>query len=240
MNPRTNEPDEPDDNPLPRRKAPPELWQGDTVAWRNRAFLLFDRLPIPVALCDQEGVVLMANPAMASEWGALPSRLRGERALGLFRTAGRERLRPIAEAVRHGRRSRYPVEVSWSAAGGGERHGELTIDLLGDGPDDLPVLLLFLRVREERESQEPPATGAREVGATEKRILALLAGGSTTAQTAREVGLGVDGVNYHLRRLSRRWGVRNRTALVARAYATGVLAAGVWPPESGRAGATGS
>ncbi|HLL36101.1 MAG TPA: diguanylate cyclase, partial [Streptomyces sp.] len=35
---------------------------------------------------------------------------------------------------------------------------------------------------------------------------------------------------YHLRRLSARWGAANRTELVARAYALGVLAAGVWPP----------
>lgn len=40
----------------------------------------------------------------------------------------------------------------------------------------------------------------------------------------------MDGVNYHLRRLSARWGAANRTELVARAYALGVLAPGVWPP----------
>jgi DNA-binding NarL/FixJ family response regulator len=37
-------------------------------------------------------------------------------------------------------------------------------------------------------------------------------------------------VTYHLRRLSSRWGASNRTELVARAYALGVLAPGVWPP----------
>ncbi|MFE7532184.1 diguanylate cyclase, partial [Kitasatospora sp. NPDC057542] len=52
-----------------------------------------------------------------------------------------------------------------------------------------------------------------------------------TAQIAREIGVTPDGVNYHLARLSRRWRVPNRTALVARAYATGVLAPDVWPPR---------
>ncbi|XES01159.1 LuxR C-terminal-related transcriptional regulator [Streptomyces sp. S1D4-11] len=73
---------------------------------------------------------------------------------------------------------------------------------------------------------------ARAVSTAEVRILALLAGGATTARAARETGLTVDGVNYHLRRLSERWGAANRTELVARAYALGVLTPGVWPPAA--------
>lgn len=56
--------------------------------------------------------------------------------------------------------------------------------------------------------------------------------GLVGARAARELGLAVDGVNYHLRRLSARWGAANRTELVARAYALGVLVPGVWPPET--------
>ncbi|MER6566941.1 LuxR C-terminal-related transcriptional regulator, partial [Streptomyces sp. NPDC001093] len=66
----------------------------------------------------------------------------------------------------------------------------------------------------------------------EGRVLALLAGGATTAGAARELGLSKDGVTYHLRRLSARWNAANRTELVARAYALGVLRPGVWPPEA--------
>lgn len=207
----------------------PDLWPGDGVTWRNRAFLLFDRLPVPIALCDTDGGVLMVNPALAAEWGELPGRLTGKNALDLFRPSGTDQLHPIAEAVRSGRRSRYPVEVSWSAAGGVERYGELTIDLVGDSPDAPPVLLLLLRVLGTRDEPRPGGTGA-EANDAEKRILALVAGGSTTAQIAKTVGLTVDGVNYHLGRLSRRWGTGNRTALIAYAYVTGVLAPNTWPP----------
>jgi DNA-binding CsgD family transcriptional regulator len=38
-------------------------------------------------------------------------------------------------------------------------------------------------------------------------------------------------VNYHLTRLSDRFGVPNRTALVARAYSLGLLDPGSWPPR---------
>ncbi|MFE3654258.1 hypothetical protein ACFXO2_41920 [Streptomyces sp. NPDC059152] len=37
-------------------------------------------------------------------------------------------------------------------------------------------------------------------------------------------------MNYHLTRLARRWRVQGRTALVAKAYVLGVLAADRWPP----------
>lgn len=208
----------------------PEHWHGDAVAWRNRAFLLFDRLPVPIALCDKDGLILMANPALAAEWGELPAHLRGRNALDLLRPSGVTQLHSIAEAVRHGRRSRYPVAVSWSAAGGVERYGEATIDLLGEGPEAVPVLLLLLRVRGEHGGHRTPPVRTEEVSGMELRILTLVAGGSTTARTAKAVGLTVDGVNYHVGRLCRRWDVPNRAALVAYAYATGVLTPGTWPP----------
>ncbi|MEV7086020.1 PAS domain-containing protein [Streptomyces sp. NPDC093085] len=230
-----------------RYEGAPTEWPGDAVAWRNRALTLFDRLPAPLALCAPDGRVLMANPAMAAEWGELPGRLLGRSALDLFRTEGPGTLRPIAEALRQGRRSRYAVEVSWPVPGGGERYGALTVDLLGHESD--AVLLLLLRVDGERPA--PPEAAARDesvragaaapggVGPAETRILVLVASGRTTAQIAREVGLTADGVAYHLGRLSRRWGVGNRAALVARAYATGVLAPGVWPPAAARGAAGG-
>lgn len=56
--------------------------------------------------------------------------------------------------------------------------------------------------------------------------------GATTARAVKETGLTTDGVIYHLRRLSARWGAPNRTGLVARAYALGVLTPGVWPPDA--------
>jgi DNA-binding CsgD family transcriptional regulator len=201
------------------------------VSWRNRASLLFDRMPLPLALCDTHGTIIVANHAMASEWGVLPGRLAWRSALQLFRPAGGQRLAPIAEAVRHHRSLRYPLEVTWSPAAGGRRHGELTVYVFNEAPDAPPYLLLVLRVADEPAG---PHT-ARPVGpgqATdiEARILALVAGGATSARIAGELGLTADGVNYHLTRLSRRWGVPNRTALIARAYVKGVLDPQAWPP----------
>ncbi|MFI1364623.1 PAS domain S-box protein [Streptomyces griseochromogenes] len=207
-----------------------EAERADAVVWRNRALTLFDRVSVPVAVCDVYGSVVLANPAMAAECGTTPGRLKGRDVLELFRPQEATQVKRIAEALRMRRRSRYQVSVRWRAPGGAERYGELTADPVSDSTDQTPALLVMLRVHGERTARpEPEPAPVTEV---EGRVLALLAGGTTTDRAARELGLSKDGVTYHLRRLSARWGAANRTELVARAYALGVLAPGVWPPEA--------
>ncbi|MFF9817318.1 helix-turn-helix transcriptional regulator [Streptomyces sp. NPDC014006] len=195
--------------------------------WRNRTLTLFDRVAVPVAVCDVYGALILANPAMAAECGTTPGRLRGRQVLELFRPLEEAQVERIAQALRLRHRSRYQVSVRWRAPGGAERLGELTADPVSDTADDTPALLVMLRVLGERTPRDRPSA---QVTPVEARILALLAEGATTARAARETGLTPDGVTYHLRRLSARWGAANRTELVARAYASGVLVTGVWPP----------
>ncbi|WP_377266861.1 LuxR C-terminal-related transcriptional regulator [Peterkaempfera sp. SMS 1(5)a] len=216
-----------------------DFWRSQAVFWRNRAASLFDHVPLPMAFCDAQGTILTANLAMAAEWGTFAGRLVGRPALSLFRPI--TRLDPVVEALRLRRRARYPVEVSWCPAAGVERRGAMTVDVvIGNGPDAPLNLLLTVHTIEEPAT---PPTSRTEVPAQasdiETRILALVAAGGTSTWIAAEVGLTADGVNYHLARLSRRWGVANRTALVARAYVHGILSPQAWPPapaaaEAGR------
>ncbi|MEU9479011.1 PAS domain S-box protein [Streptomyces sp. NPDC048191] len=206
-----------------------DLGRADGVVWRNRALLLFDRVAVPVAVCDVYGHVVLANPAMAAECGTAPGRLRGRDVLELFRPQEATQVERIAQALRLRHRSRYQVSVRWRAPGGNERFGELTADPVSDTVDETPALLVMLRVHAERAPSGPEPARFTPV---EGRVLALLAGGATTAGAARELGLSKDGVTYHLRRLSARWNASTRTELVARAYALGVLKPGVWPPEA--------
>ncbi|CAL9647303.1 PAS domain S-box protein [Streptomyces sp. enrichment culture] len=209
-----------------------DLARLEAVRWRNRALLLFDRVAMPVAVCDVYGAVLLANPAMAAECGATPGRLRGRDVLELFSPRQATQVERIAQALRLRHRSRYRVAVRWRAPGGAERYGELTADPVSDTVEETPALLVMLRVDGERAPRSAPASGQAPVTPTEARILALLAGGATTARAARETGLTADGVTYHLRRLTARWQAANRTELVARAYALGVLVPGTWPPRT--------
>ncbi|MEU1283360.1 LuxR C-terminal-related transcriptional regulator [Kitasatospora sp. NPDC005856] len=203
------------------------------VIWRNRALRLLDHMPLPIAVCEFGGGILIVNRAMAAEFGSLPGQLNNRKILEFFTLQDSGTLEALTEAVRLHRRSQYAARVSWTAADGRERHGEMTVALVGDTPEQTPSLLLSLRTAEFTGAAPPPGpqAGASPV---EARILAAAARGDTTAQIAREIGITPDGVNYHLARLSRRWRVPNRTALVARAYATGVLAPNTWPPQPAR------
>ncbi|MEU6083737.1 PAS domain S-box protein [Streptomyces sp. NPDC047108] len=212
----------------------------EAIAWRNRFLMLFDRMPLAMALCRTDGEILLANPALGAEWGRPAGRLTGRNVLELFHPRASAQLERIAEALRVGRRSRYPLAVGWTS-GGEDRHGELTVDPVSEGSHAVPALLVVLRsvdaAPREAGEQDGPLREDGEVGPVGRRVLALAAAGLTTAAIAKAMGLTVDGVNYHVTRLSRRWRTPNRTALVAKAYALGVLSPGAWPPAPGPADA---
>src|ERR1044072_9092468 len=103
----------------------------DWVVWRNRSLLLFDRVPVPCAVCRTDGEILMANPAMEAEWGAAPGQPAGRNVLELFHANAAGQVYRIVEAVRLGHRSRYPIEVRWQSPDGTRRDGEMPADTVG-------------------------------------------------------------------------------------------------------------
>lgn len=219
----------------------PKADSAAAVYWRNRTLNLFDRLPLPAAFCAGDGAIKRANSALAAEWGMLAGQLHGRDVLDLLHPVTRADLHTIADAVRLNRRSRYDIAVHWTTSGGRRRHGEMTVDLVSVDPATAPDLLLVVH-----SIADPPATErngadhALRADPLELRILALAAGGATTPRIATTVGLTRDGVNYHLKQLSQRWGVTGKAALVARAYAGGLLAPHTWPPRPARPQQTGT
>ncbi|ONI74768.1 hypothetical protein ALI144C_38855 [Actinosynnema sp. ALI-1.44] len=65
----------------------------------------------------------------------------------------------------------------------------------------------------------------------DSRILEGVAAGVPTAKLALMVDLSRGGVEYHVTNLLRKLSAPNRTSLVSKAYAEGILAAGTWPPK---------
>lgn len=63
------------------------------------------------------------------------------------------------------------------------------------------------------------------------RVLEHVAAGMSSAQSARMLYLSKPGVEYHVASLVRKLGAANRTAMVAMAYAAGVLMPDQWPPK---------
>ncbi|MFB7506369.1 helix-turn-helix transcriptional regulator [Streptomyces broussonetiae] len=63
------------------------------------------------------------------------------------------------------------------------------------------------------------------------RILEGIAAGASNIQLASRLHLSRQAIDYHVGRLLRQLRAPNRAALVARAHAYGMLAAGTWPPR---------
>lgn len=82
----------------------------------------------------------------------------------------------------------------------------------------------------------PEEAGAPErrpqLSPTEAAILELTAQGLTSTQIGARLHFSVNNVEYHLTNMRLRLGGVNRVALVAHAYACGVLPRGVWPPQA--------
>ncbi|MFF3564885.1 LuxR C-terminal-related transcriptional regulator [Streptomyces sp. NPDC002574] len=201
----------------------------EMAAWRNRFLRLLDRSPTPTAISRTDGALMIANPAFATLWGLGPGQIRQRNLLDLLVPTDEDALLRATEGLRHGRRSRYPVHVAWDFRGT-RGTGRLTVEAVGDEVVSPALLLAFLHVDPVPRGEEPmPALTPTP---QEARILALVASGATSALIARSVGLTADGVNYHLTRLCRVLRVPNRTALVAKAYALGLLRPACWPPAS--------
>ncbi|MET8978871.1 LuxR C-terminal-related transcriptional regulator [Streptomyces sp. NPDC004539] len=62
-------------------------------------------------------------------------------------------------------------------------------------------------------------------------VLEGLAAGLSTQQLASRLGLSSHGVEYHVSSMLRKLKAPNRSALVARAYALGILVPNCWPPR---------
>lgn len=69
----------------------------------------------------------------------------------------------------------------------------------------------------------------------EVEIILLLAAGSDTDTVATSLRMSPHTATHHLGNMLKKSGSSNRTELIARAYAAGVLVTGLWPPGwSGR------
>ncbi|MGN9844159.1 response regulator transcription factor [Nonomuraea sp. H19] len=65
-------------------------------------------------------------------------------------------------------------------------------------------------------------------------LLTLLAAGFSTERIAQSLYVSKPTAAEHCGRLFARFGCKNRTELVAYAYAHGLLETGVWPPHAAR------
>jgi DNA-binding CsgD family transcriptional regulator len=68
--------------------------------------------------------------------------------------------------------------------------------------------------------------------ARETAVLCLIAAGLTNLEVARALHISRHTVAQHIADMLRRAPASNRSELIARAYADGILITGTWPPQT--------
>jgi DNA-binding CsgD family transcriptional regulator len=89
-------------------------------------------------------------------------------------------------------------------------------------------------VHPDRSQLPPPRPAGRRkqlLSELDAKVLEGVAAGCSTVQMASKLFLSRQGVEYHVGAMLRRFKCSNRPALVAKAFAQGVLTAGQWPPR---------
>lgn len=118
--------------------------------------------------------------------------------------------------------ARLRVDIARSYAGLGDRESAereveaaaRTFEELGAAPD-------LARIHELRTGSK--ATGADDLTARERQVLALIADGGTNREVAEQLGLSAKTVNRHVENIFDKLGVSSRAAAVAKALKTGLI-----------------
>jgi PAS domain S-box-containing protein len=115
--------------------------------------------------------------------------------------------------------------------------GEMTGVAVRRGAQRAAAVMMLVRP-EKATGGATPTAGAeamvdrgRLLTELDAKILEGIAMGMSTVQLAARLYLSRQGVEYHVSTMLRRLKAPNRAALVSRAYATGVLGLGAWPPR---------
>jgi DNA-binding NarL/FixJ family response regulator len=129
-----------------------------------------------------------------------------------------------------GRRGNFTEQVMTIGVGGEKYAADIAgVAVYGDAGT---VATVIVTLKPEHTHFEETATRRKKVlTEMDARILEGIAAGVPTVRLAAMVDLSRGGVEYHVTSLLRKLKVPNRTSLVSRAYAQGILAPGIWPPK---------
>jgi PAS domain S-box-containing protein len=198
---------------------------------------LFTGAEIGVLMIALDGAVRDANPAALRLTGRALHELRGRPLGSALAPVDVERHAPLWAELVAGRRGRYDLTVTVRSSDSRQRPARLTVTLVRS-TRGAPALGLALVVplAPENETVGVPARSVPSAG--EAAVLERLAAGASLQQIASDQGMSRRGVDYRITRLRHKLRAdgpggapTNSAALIARAYALGILHPAVWPPR---------
>jgi PAS domain S-box-containing protein len=191
----------------------------------------FERSGLCVAHFDQAGRVVEANGDFCRQFGRAPRDVHGRVFGDLLHPSVREKITQQLGRLAYGQRARFTDRIVGLRPGDGAFTAELTgLAINGDGGQVDGVMVL---VRPDKGEQVGNTVAARGKLLTkmDARILEGVAAGVTTPQLATTLFLSRGGVEYHVAALLRKLKVKNRVALISKAYSKGIFDVGSWPPK---------
>ncbi|WP_216216665.1 LuxR C-terminal-related transcriptional regulator [Amycolatopsis aidingensis] len=204
----------------------PELPGGNGVF---RAF--FDRTGIRAANLDDQLRVVEASVDFGKEFGVSVPSLRGEPLPDLLHPSVRGSVAQQFSWLAEGQRPRFVERVLAMRSGNSVFGGELTGFAVYGPAGQVDSLMALLRPEQGDRGNHVVVGRKKLLTELDARILEGVAAGASTVQLAALVYLSCGGVEYHLTALLRMMKVRNRSALVAKAFSMGLFGVGGWPPR---------
>ncbi len=196
------------------------------AARENRFRAVFERAPIGMAITDLSGRIQEINGTFCSLLGVSAVSVRGLRVRELTPPEERDRERELVEALLAGERAAFRLDKHLLRPGDGARvpvtlHASLIRDVTGRPEAALDIVIPRGEVPARRLPLPEQAA----------RVLELLALGHTTRHIARRIGCAERTAAKYVSQLAVLLRAQSRAEIVARAYATGLLRPGTWPPR---------
>ncbi|MHC3475231.1 PAS domain-containing protein [Streptomyces sp. 7R007] len=178
-------------------------------------------------------VVTAAEPEFARPFGLSAKEICGYRLLDLLHSPAPARLREQFIALSSGRRPRFTEKVMGKDGAGGLFRANITCVALYDPSGETSGVVVLLRGPgpAPRQDTAPAAGDGPVLSALDAQVLEGVACGESTVQMASRLYLSRQGIEYRIGQMLRRFDAPNRPALVSRAHALGMFAAGQWPPR---------
>jgi PAS domain S-box-containing protein len=185
-----------------------------------------------MAKLDNNIRLVEANADFSRQFGCLPAALRGRYFADLLHADVRTQVRQQFTRLISEQESRFTVPtIAFHQKGSVLFSGELTGFTVRSGGNQSGSLMVLVRPQGNRR-KEQTATSLLKLGLTEvdARILEGIARGVSTVNLSSGVYLSRSGVSYRVGVLMRKLKVKNRPALISKAYSIGLLSPG-WPPR---------
>lgn len=205
---------------------------GDAALFRS----FFERSGLRVARLDHRLRIAAANSEFRREFGGGRRELRGIALAEILHPEYRERVERQLAVLLDQPGGRYVERVAVRADGQTVLTGWLTALVvpaeagLPGGPELLDGVLVLIEL-DDRGPEDSAGYRRHVLSEVDARILEGICAGVSTMQLAATLFLSRGGVEYHVKSLMQRFKVKNRSALVSKAYAVGIFRVGQWPPR---------